>query len=197
MGESQPTFTNIKRKIMEKLQVTSKVINARLEQVDTKSMEETNAAVEGRKRIRLVFSAISENLDVTENSFLSFCARHTSNALYSVILNLDNVKNAKGVLLSDDEATALIWSEAEKANNVLPLTVVNVPVSCALDGIDALYTAQGIRVSVRTLAYVGTADQTATALASARSRLQKDLANGVLFKDDPTATTSENQIIVD
>ena len=182
---------------MEKLQVTSKVINARLEQVDTKSMEETNAAVEGRKRIRLVFSAISENQDVTENSFLSFCARHTSNALYSVILNLDNVKNAKGVLLSDDEATALIWSEAEKANNVLPLTVVNVPVSCALDGIDALYTAQGIRVSVRTLAYVGTADQTATALASARSRLQKDLANGVLFKDDPTATTSENQIIVD
>ena len=94
-----------------------------------------------------------------------------------------------------DEATALIWSEAEKANNVLPLTVVNVPISCALDGVDALYTAQGIRVSVRTLAYVGTADQTATALASVRSRLQKDIANGALFKEDPTATTAEQTIV--
>ena len=180
---------------MEKLEITSKVINARLEQVDTDSMAEFNAAVEGRKRVRLVFSALSESADITENSFLSFCAKHTSNALYSVILNLDNVKNAKGVLLSDDEATALIWSEAEKANNVLPLTVVNVPVSCALEGVDALYTAQGIRVSVRTLAYVGTADQTATALASVRSRLQKDIANGVLFKDDPSATTAEQTIV--
>ena len=126
---------------MEKMEVTSKVINARLEQVDCECMAETNAAVEGRKRVRLVFSALSESADITENSFLSFCAKHTSNALYSVILNLDNVKNAKGVLLSDDEATALIWSEAEKANNVLPLTVVNVPISCALDGVDALYTA--------------------------------------------------------
>ena len=181
---------------MEKLEVTSKVINARLEQVDTESMAEFNAAVEGRKRVRLVFSALSESADITENSFLSFCAKHTSNALYSVILNLDNVKNAKGVLLSDDEATALIWSEAEKANNVLPLTVVNVPISCALDGIEALYTAQGIRVSVRTLAYVGANDQTATALASVRSRLQKDIANGVLFKDDPTAATTNTQTIV-
>ena len=180
---------------MEKMEVTSKVINARLEQVDCECMAEINAAVEGRKRVRLVFSAISENSDVTENSFLSFCAKHTSNALYSVILNLDNVKNAKGVLLSDDEATALIWSEAEKANNVLPLTVVNVPISCALEGVDALYTAQGIRVSVRTLAYVGTADQTVTALASVRSRLQKDIANGVLFKEDPTATTAEQTIV--
>ena len=181
---------------MEKLEVTSKVINARLEQVDTESMAEFNAAVEGRKRVRLVFSALSESADITENSFLSFCAKHTSNALYSVILNLDNVKNAKGVLLSDDEATALIWSEAEKANNVLPLTVVNVPISCALEGVEALYTAQGIRVSVRTLAYVGTADQTATALASVRARLQKDIANGVLFKDDPTAATVNTQTIV-
>ena len=180
---------------MEKLEITSKVINARLEQVDCECMAEINAAVEGRKRVRLVFSALSESADITENSCLSFCAKHTSNALYSVILNLDNVKNAKGVLLSDDEATALIWSEAEKANNVLPLTVVNVPVSCALDGVDALYTAQGIRVSVRTLAYVGTADQTATALASVRSRLQKDIANGVLFKDDPSATTAEQTIV--
>ena len=181
---------------MEKLQVTSKVINARLEQVDCECMAEVNAAVEGRKRIRLVFSALSESADATENSFLSFCAKHTSNALYSVILNLDNMKNAKGVLLSDDEATALIWSEAEKANNVLPLTVVNVPVSCALDGVDALYTAQGIRVSVRTLAYVGTADQTATALASVAARLQRDLANGILFKDDPTAAAAATQTIV-
>ena len=180
---------------MEKLEVTSKVINARLEQVDCESMAEFNAAVEGRKRVRLVFSALSESADITENSFLSFCAKHTSNALYSVILNLDNVKNAKGVLLSDDEATALIWSEAEKANNVLPLTIVNVPISCALDGIDALYTAQGVRVSVRTLAYVGTADQTATALASVVSRLQRDIANGVLFKDDPTAAATTQTIV--
>ena len=180
---------------MEKMEITSKVINARLEQVDCECMAEINAAVEGRKRVRLVFSALSESADITENSFLSFCAKHTSNALYSVILNLDNIKNAKGVLLSDGEATALIWSEAEKANNVLPLTVVNVPISCALEGVDALYTAQGIRVSVRTLAYVGTADQTATALASVRSRLQKDIANGVLFKEDPTATTAEQTIV--
>ena len=180
---------------MEKMNVTSKVINARLEQADCECMAEINAAVEGRKRVRLVFSALSESADIAENRFLSFCAKHTSNALYSVILNLDNVKNAKGVLLSDDEATALIWSEAEKANNVLPLTIVNVPISCALDGVDALYTAQGIRVSVRTLAYVGTADQTATALASVRSRLQKDIANGVLFKDDPSATTAEQTIV--
>ena len=181
---------------MEKIRVTSKVITARLEQVDTASMADFNAAAEGRKRVRLVFSAISENSDVTENSFLSFCAKHTSNALYSVILNFDGVKNAKGLLLSDDEVSAMIWAEAEKAGNVLPLTVVNVPVSCALDGVDALYTAQGIRVSVRTLAYVGANDQTATALASVTARLQRDIANGVLFKDDPTATATTTQNIV-
>ena len=181
---------------MEKLQVTSKVVTARLEQVDVASMAEFNAAAEGRKRVRLVFSALSENDNNTSNPFLSFCAKHTSNALYSVILNFDGVKNAKGLLLSDDEVSAIIWAEAEKAGNVLPLTVVNVPVSCALDGVDALYTAQGIRVSVRTLAYVGTADQTATALASVTARLQRDIANGVLFKDDPTATATTKKNIV-
>ena len=182
---------------MEKLQVSSKVINARLEQVDCASMAEFNSAAEGRKRVRLVFSALSENDNNTsENSFLSFCASHTSNALYSVILNFDGVKNTKGLPLSDDEVTAMVWAEAQKANNVLPLTVVNVPVSCALDDVDALYTQQGIRVSVRTLAYVGSADQTATALASVASRLQRDIANGVLFKDDPTASTAANDNIV-
>lgn len=182
---------------MEKLQVTSKVITARLEQVDCESMADFNAAAEGRKRVRLVFSALSENdNNASENTFLSFCAKHTSNALYSVILNFDGVKNAKNLLLSDDEVSAMIWAEAEKAGNVLPLTVVTVPVSCALEGVDALYTAQGIRVSVRTLAYVGAADQTATALASVASRLQKDIANGVLFKDDPTATATTTQNIV-
>lgn len=182
---------------MEKLQVSSKVITARLEQVDTASMAEFNAAAEGRKRVRLVFSALSENdNNASENTFLSFCSKHASNALYSVILNFDGVKNAKGLLLSDDEVSALIWAEAEKAGNVLPLTVVNVPVSCALEGVDALYTAQGIRVSVRTLAYVGASDQTATALASVTSRLQRDIANGILFKDDPTAAAAATQTIV-
>lgn len=183
---------------MEKLQVSSKVITARLEQVDTASMAEYNSAAEGRKRVRLVFSALSENDNNTsENTFLSFCAKHTSNALYSVILNFDGIKNAKGLLLSDDEVSAMIWAEAEKAGNVLPLTVVNVPVSCALEGVDALYTAQGIRVSVRTLAYVGASDQTATALTSVASRLQRDITNGILFKDDPTAAASATQTIVD
>ena len=181
---------------MEKMNVTSKVITARLEQVDTTSMAEFNSAAEGRKRVRLVFSALSENNNNTgDNSFLSFCAKHTSNALYSVILNFDGVKNAKGLLLSDDEVSAIIWAEAEKANNMLPLTVVTVPIQCALDGVDALYTAQGIRVSVRTLAYVGSADQTATALASVASRLQRDIANGILFKDDPTAQTANDNIV--
>lgn len=182
---------------MEKLQVSSKVITAKLEQVDTVSMAEFNAAVEGRKRVRLVFSALSENdNNASDNTFLSFCASHSSNALYSVILNLDGMKNTKGLPLSDDEVTAMVWAEAQKANNVLPLTVVTVPVSCALEGVDALYTAQGIRVSVRTLAYVGASDQTATALASVTSRLQRDIANGVLFKDDPTASTAANDNIV-
>ena len=181
---------------MEKLQVTSKVVTARLEQVDVESMAEFNAAVEGRKRVRLVFSAIAENHETTDNPFQSWCASHTSNALYSVILNLDNVKNEKGVLLSDDEAKALIWAQAEKAGNVLQLTVVNVPICCALDGVQSLYTANGLRVSVRTLAYIGTADQTANALASVAARLEKDVANGVLFKDDPTAATNNAQTIV-
>lgn len=181
---------------MEKLQVSSKVINARLEQVDTASMAEFNAAAEGRKRVRLVFSALSEDTNNTsDNSFLSFCASHSSNALYSVILNFDGMKNQKGLPLSDDEVAAMVWAEAEKANNVLPLTVVNVPVSCALEGVDALYTAQGIRVSVRTLAYIGTADQKATALTSVASRLQRDITNGVLFKDDPTAAATTQTIV--
>lgn len=181
---------------MEKQMVTSKVITAKLEQVDTASMAEFNAAVEGRKRVRLVFSALSEDANTAnDNTFLSFCAQHASNSLYSVILNFDGMKNQKGLPLSDDEVTAMVWAEAQKANNVLPLTVVNVPVSCALDGVDALYTQQGIRVSVRTLAYVGSADQTATALASVASRLQRDIANGVLFKDDPTAAAATQTIV--
>ena len=181
---------------MEKLEVTSKVITAQLEQVDTESMADFNAAVEGRKRVRLVFSALSENEDTTNNPFQSWCASHTSNALYSVILNLDGMKNTKGVFLSDDEVKALVWEQAKQANNVLQLTVVSVPVSCALEGVQNLYTANGIRVSVRTLAYIGTADQTATALASVAARLEKDVANGILFKDDPTATTTDAQTIV-
>ena len=181
---------------MEKMNVIAKVITARLEQVDCASMAEFNAAAEGRKRVRLVFSALSENdNNASDNTFLSFCASHSSNALYSVILNFDGVKNTKGLLLTDDEVSALIWAEAEKAHNVLPLTVVNVPVSCALEGVDALYTAQGIRVSVRTLAYVGASDQTATALASVASRLQRDIANGILFKDDPTAAAATQTIV--
>ena len=181
---------------MEQLQVTSKVITAQLEQVDTESMVEFNDAVEGRKRVRLVFSALSENEDATNNAFQSWCASHTSNALYSVILNLDNMKNTKGILLSDDEVKALVWEQAKQANNVLQLTVVSVPVGCALEGVQSLYTANGIRVSVRTLAYIGTADQTANALASVAARLEKDVANGVLFKEDPTAATTDNQTIV-
>lgn len=181
---------------MEKLQVSSKVINARLEQVDTASMAAFNAAAEGRKRVRLVFSALSEDTNNTsDNSFLSFCASYSSNALYSVILNFDGMKNQKGLPLSDDEVVAMVWAEAKKANNVLPLTVVNVPVSCALEGVDALYTAQGIRVSVRTLAYVGASDQKTTALASVASRLQRDITNGVLFKDDPTAAVTTQTIV--
>ena len=196
-GENQPKyFTNIKLKEMEQLQVTSKVITAQLEQVDTESMAEFNDAVEGRKRVRLVFSALSENEDATNNAFQSWCASHTSNALYSVILNLDNMKNTKGILLSDDEVKALVWEQAKQANNVLQLTVVSVPVGCALEGVQSLYTANGIRVSVRTLAYIGTADQTANALASVAARLEKDVANGVLFKEDPTAATADNQTIV-
>lgn len=180
---------------MEKLQVTSKTVTARLEQVDTASMAEFNAAVEGRKRVRLVFSALSENNETTENPFQSWCSEHTSNALYSVILNLDNMKNAKGVLLSDDEATAMIWAQAEKAKNTLQLTVVSVPVSCALEGVQNLYTANGIRVSVRTLAYIGASDQKANALASVAARLEKDVTNGILFKDDPTATATQQTIV--
>lgn len=181
---------------MEQLKVTSKVITAQLEQVDTESMADFNAAVEGRKRVRLVFSALSENDDATNNAFQSWCASHTTNALYSVILNLDNMKNIRGILLSDDEVKALVWEQAKKAHNVLQLTIVNVPVGCALEGVQTLYTANGIRVSVRTLAYIGTADQTATALASVAARLEKDVANGVLFKEDPTATTTDEQTIV-
>lgn len=175
---------------MEKLEITSKVVTAQLEQVDTESMAEFNSAVEGRKRVRLVFSALSENEDATNNVFQSWCASHTSNALYSVILNLDNMKNQKGVLLSDDEVKALVWEQAKQANNVLQLTVVSVPVSCALEGVQNLYTANGIRVSVRTLAYIGTANQMANALASVAARLEKDVANEVLFKDDPTAAAA-------
>ena len=180
---------------MEKMEVSSKVVTAQLEQVDTESMTEFNSAVEGRKRVRLVFSALSENEDTNNNPFQSWCASHTSNALYSVILNLDNMKNAKGILLSDDEVKAMIWEQAKKANNVLQLTVVSVPVSCALEGVQNLYTTNGIRVSVRTLAYIGTANQTANALASVAARLEKDVANGVLFKDDPTATTATQTIV--
>lgn len=181
---------------MEQLKVTSKVITAQLEQVDTESMADFNAAVEGRKRVRLVFSALSENNDTTNNAFQSWCASHTTNALYSVILNLDNMKNTKGILLSDDEVKALVWEQAKKAHNVLQLTIVNIPVGCALEGVQTLYTANGIRVSVRTLAYIGTADQTATALASVAARLERDVANGILFKEDPTATTTDEQTIV-
>lgn len=181
---------------MEQLNVTSKVITAQLEQVDTESMADFNAAVEGRKRVRLVFSALSENDDATTNAFQSWCASHTTNALYSVILNLDNMKNTRGILLSDDEVKTLVWEQAKKAHNVLQLTIVNVPICCALEGVQTLYTTKGIRVSVRTVAYIGTADQTATALASVAARLEKDVANGILFKEDPTATTTDEQTIV-
>lgn len=178
------------------MEVSSKVVTAQLEQVDTESMAEFNSAVEGRKRVRLVFSALSENEDTNNNPFQSWCASHASNALYSVILNLDNMKNAKGVFLSDDEVKALVWEQAKQSGNVLQLTVVSVPVSCALEGVQNLYTANGIRVSVRTLAYIGTANQTANALASVAARLEKDMANGILFKEDPTAAATTQQTIV-
>lgn len=181
---------------MEKAKVTSKVVNARLEQVDTESMAEYNAAVEGRKRVRCVFSALSENTEnAVNNSFASFCAQHTSNALYSIILNFDGAKNAKGVLMSDDEVKSLIWTEAQKANNVLPLTIVNVPLSSVFDDISDVWTSDGIRISVQTLAYVGVADMTETAISSVRSRITKRLASGELLKTDPTTTTPAPDLV--
>lgn len=182
---------------METSKITSKVVNARLEQVDTESMADYNAAVEGRKRVRCVFSALSENMDATaNNSFASFCAKHTSNALYSIILNFDGAKNDKGVLLSDDEVKALIWAEAQKANNVLPLTIVNVPLSAVFDDIADVWTSDGVRISVQTLAYVGVADMTETAIASVRNRVTKRLASGDLLKTDPTVATTVAPTIV-
>ena len=90
---------------MEKLDVTSKVVTARLEQVDTESMAEFNAVVEGRKRVRLVFSAIAENHETTENPFQSWCASHTSNALASVASRLEK-DVANGILFKDDPTAA-------------------------------------------------------------------------------------------
>lgn len=182
---------------METLKITSKVVNAKFIGLDFDCMTEYNNAAEGRKRVQARFTAVASN-DATENALTAFFKAHVSNSVYSVILSFDNVKGATGQLITDAEITAQVNALIKQAGDIVPLTIVSVPVSCVSDYTDVWDVDTGIRISQRTIAFIGVnASYEAIAEGQVRNRIARQLSDGTLTTSDPkVATTTANATLV-
>lgn len=154
------------------MKATSSVVNVKYISCDWESMREYNEAND-TYRCRVLFSEVSTS-EGTSNKALAFLQRVTSNNLCAVVVNLDSEEYGK----TEDEKTATL--EGEIKGEVIPLTIVSV----ALD--KTYYTPTGIPVDVRKIAYIGTGDFEAQAVASISRKIAKQLENDELSEEDPT-----------
>ena len=160
------------------MKATSKVINATFVEMDWESMREYNEE-KNTYRCRITFSECSETNTGETNTALAFLQSVTSGNLYSIVVNLDSDTFGK----SEEEKTETFkkaMTDEDGKVIPIPLTVVTV----ALD--KTYFTAEGLPIDVRKIAYVGTDDKEETAIASVTRRLAKQLENEELFESDPT-----------
>ena len=162
----------------KKMKATSKVINATFVEMDWESMREYNED-KGTYRCRITFSECSETNTGETNTALAFLQSVTSGNLYSIVVNLDSDQFGKTEEEKTDTFKKAMTDEDGKVIPI-PLTVVTV----VLD--KTYFTAEGLPIDVRKIAYVGTDDKEETAIASVTRRLAKQLENEELFESDPT-----------
>lgn len=169
----------------KKMKATSKVINATFVEMDWESMREYNED-KGTYRCRVTFSECSETNTGETNTALAFLQSVTSGNLYSIVVNLDSNQFGKTEEEKTDTFKKAMTDEDGKVIPI-PLTVVTV----VLD--KTYFTAEGLPIDVRKIAYVGTDDKEETAIASVTRRLAKQLENEELFESDPTKEKTDEK----
>ena len=169
----------------KKMKATSKVINATFVEMDWESMREYNED-KGTYRCRITFSECSETNTGETNTALAFLQSVTSGNLYSIVVNLDSDQFGKTEEEKTDTFKKAMTDEDGKVIPI-PLTVVTV----VLD--KTYFTAEGLPIDVRKIAYVGTDDKEETAIASVTRRLAKQLENEELFESDPTKEKTDEK----
>ena len=168
-----------------KMKATSKIINATFVEMDWESMREYNED-KGTYRCRVTFSECSETNTGETNTALAFLQSVTSGNLYSIVVNLDSDQFGKTEEEKTDTFKKAMTDEDGKVIPI-PLTVVTV----VLD--KTYFTAEGLPIDVRKIAYVGTDDKEETAIASVTRRLAKQLENEELFESDPTKEKTDEK----
>ena len=167
------------------MKATSKTISATYVAMDWESMREYNEE-KSTYRCRVTFSEVSKTDEGETNTALAFLQKVTSGNLYSIVVNLDSKEY--GETEEDKQTTFESFMSDEKGVKIpIPLTVVSV----ALD--KTYYTAEGLPVDMRKIAYIGTDDHEEQAIASVTRRLTKQLEDEELFETDPTKKQVEEK----
>lgn len=162
------------------VKVTSKAINVKFLSLDFECMESYNS--DGHNRVQMRVTPVADTSDIN-NPLAAFVTAHTSNNVYSIVLNFDGVKGATGEDITQDEITAAVMAAVKKSNGIMPATLVTVPVACVLD-IPTVYLAEnGMAISVRTLCFAGIGDYEQIAVAQVRNRLTRQLNKGELVRE--------------
>lgn len=172
------------------VKVTSKVINVKFLSLDFDCMKSYND--EGHNRVQMRVTPVADTSDIN-NPLAAFVAAHTSNNVYSIVLNFDGVKGATGEDVTQDEITAAVMAAVKKSNGVMPATLVTVPVACILD-VPTVYVAEtGMAISVRTLCFAGIGDYEQIAVAQVRNRLTRQLNHGDMVREIATPASDGKQ----
>ena len=167
------------------MKATSKTISATYVAMDWENMREYNEE-KSTYRCRVTFSEVSKTDEGETNTALAFLQKVTSGNLYSIVVNLDSKEY--GETEEDKQTTFESFMSDEKGVKIpIPLTVVSV----ALD--KTYYTAEGLPVDMRKIAYIGTDDHEDQAIASVTRRLTKQLEDEELFEADPTKKQAEEK----
>lgn len=172
------------------VKVTSKVINVKFLSLDFECMSSYNS--DGHNRVQMRVTPVTDVSDIS-NPLAAFVSAHTSNNVYSIVLNFDGVKGATGEDITQDEITAAVMAAVKKSNGVMPATLVTVPVACVLD-VPTVYLAEnGMAISVRTLCFAGIGDYEQVAIAQVRNRLTRQLNKGELVRELATHASDSKQ----
>ena len=167
------------------MKATSKTISATYVAMDWESMREYNEE-KSTYRCRVTFSEVSKTDEGETNIALAFLQKVTSGNLYSIVVNLDSKEYGE---TEEDKQTTFesFMSDEKGVKTPIPLTIVSV----ALD--KTYYTAEGLPVDMRKIAYIGTDNHEEQAIASVTRRLTKQLEDEELFEADPTKKQVEEK----
>lgn len=173
------------------VKVTSKVINVKFLSLDFDCMQSYND--EGHNRVQMRVTPVADTSDIN-NPLAAFVTAHTSNNVYSIVLNFDGVKGATGEDITQDEITAAVMAAVKKSKGIMPATLVTVPIACVLD-VPTVYVAEtGMAISVRTLCFAGIGDYEQVAVAQVRNRLTKQLNHGDMVRELATKADDKQSL---